>query len=187
MSISTLANWVCRAFQLLFGIVILGLSVTLIRGHHWGALPATLGYAAFLGGVTIIAALIGIAAVWITFLEGIVGMAIDVFAALLNIAGGIALAIKMRGVTCNIKDNDFDDIENGFKAVYNELFNGGCMKFQKVTSCWVMSQPWSASKMENAIEGHCRESSADMVFMFLVAALFLVTAGLAFLRKRKGY
>ena len=89
MSISTLANWVCRAFQLLFGIVILGLSVTLIRGHHWGALPATLGYAAFLGGVTIIAALVGVAAVWITFLEGIVGMAIDVLAALLNIAGGI--------------------------------------------------------------------------------------------------
>lgn len=94
----------------------------------------------------------------------------------------------MRGVTCKIKDSyDFGDIENGFKIALNELFNGGCKKIQKVTNCWVQSQPWDNSKMRSTVEGHCRESSADMVFMFLAAALLLVTAGLAFLRKRKGY
>jgi hypothetical protein len=86
---SPLINWVLRAFQFLFGIVILGLCVTLIRGHHWGGLPASLGYGAFVGGVTILAALVGIAAVWLEFLDGIVGLAVDALAALLNLAGGV--------------------------------------------------------------------------------------------------
>jgi hypothetical protein len=86
---SPLINWVLRALQFLFGIVILGLSVTLIRGHHWGALPSSLGYAVFVGGVTIVAALVGVAATWVTVLEGIVGLAIDAVVAVLNVAGGI--------------------------------------------------------------------------------------------------
>jgi hypothetical protein len=86
---SPLINWVLRALQFLFGIVILGLSVTLIRGHHWGALPSSLGYAVFVGGVTIVASLVGVAATWVTVLEGIVGLAIDAVVAVLNVAGGI--------------------------------------------------------------------------------------------------
>jgi hypothetical protein len=89
MSNAPIVDGILRTFQFLFGVVILGLSVTLIRGHQWGDLPSTLGYAAFLGGITIIAALVGVAAYWIHFLEGIVGAAIDVIVALLNIAGGI--------------------------------------------------------------------------------------------------
>jgi hypothetical protein len=86
---SPLINWVLRALQFLFGIVILGLSVTLIRGHHWGALPSSLGYAVFVGGVTIVASLVGVAATWVTVLEGIMGLAIDAVVAVLNVAGGI--------------------------------------------------------------------------------------------------
>jgi hypothetical protein len=89
MAISGLIGLALRGLQALFGVVILGLSVTLIRGHHWGSLPASLGYAAFIGGLTILAALIGIAATWVTFLEGIVGMALDGLVAILSIIGGI--------------------------------------------------------------------------------------------------
>lgn len=89
MSVTPLINWILRAFQFLFGVVILGLSVTLIRGHHWGSLPSSVGYGAFLGGISIVAALIGFAATWVTFLEGIVAAIIDAVVAILNIAGGI--------------------------------------------------------------------------------------------------
>jgi hypothetical protein len=89
MAIGTLVNWALRGLQALFGIVMLGLSVTLIRGHHWGDFPSALGYAAFLGGISILAALIGLAATWISFLEGIVGAGIDGIVAILNLAGGI--------------------------------------------------------------------------------------------------
>jgi hypothetical protein len=89
LTTSPIINWALRAFQALFGIVILGLSVTLIRGHHWGSLPSSIGYAAFVGGVTILAALVGVAATWVSFLEGVVGLAVDGIVAILNIAGGI--------------------------------------------------------------------------------------------------
>lgn len=49
-------NFVVRGFQALFGVVVLGISVSLIRGHHWGSLPASLGFSAFVGGVTILGA-----------------------------------------------------------------------------------------------------------------------------------
>jgi hypothetical protein len=89
MAVTSLINWILRAFQFLFGVVILGLSVTLIRGHHWGSLPSSLGYGAFLGGISILAALIGFAGTWVTFLEGIVGAVFDTLVAIVNIAGGI--------------------------------------------------------------------------------------------------
>jgi hypothetical protein len=86
---SPLVNWALRAFQALFGLVILGLCVTLIRGHHWGSLPSSAGYGAFAGGITILAALVGVAATWLEFLDGIIGLAMDGLVAVLNIAGGI--------------------------------------------------------------------------------------------------
>lgn len=73
----------------MFALVIFGLSVDLIRGHHIGELPATLGFAAFIGGVSLLGAIIGIASTWIQALQGVVGAGIDAVLFLLNIIGGI--------------------------------------------------------------------------------------------------
>jgi hypothetical protein len=86
-------------------------------------------------------------------------------------------------VTCNAKE----DVSNGLKLAENDFFNGGCIKLGKEWACWVASQDWSSKKIVDSILGHCRESQADMVFMFLTAGLFIGTALMAFLRKRKGY
>ena len=87
--VSSLFNIVLRGVQALFGIVVLGLSVTLLRGHHWGDAPASLGYGAFVGGLSILGALIGLAATWFDFLGGVIGLIVDAVVALVNIAGGI--------------------------------------------------------------------------------------------------
>jgi hypothetical protein len=211
MAVTTLINWILRAFQFLFGVIILGLSVTLIRGHHWGSLPSSLGYGAFLGGISILASLIGLVATWVTFLEGIVGAVLDAVVAILNIAGGIVrlallprhksiqcckireiannrlkvFAIKLKGVTCKISGS----FDNDAKLALNDFFNGGCQKYKGKSYCWGLTEAsgYSENKARNVVLGHCRESQADMVFMFLTAALFLVTAGMAFLKRRKGY
>lgn len=78
-----------RGAQALFGIVVLGLSVTLIRGHHWGDLPASLGFGTFIGGLSFVAALAGVAGIWFEFLGGMVGLVIDSVVALVNLAGGV--------------------------------------------------------------------------------------------------
>jgi hypothetical protein len=87
--VSSIVNFALRGFQALFGIVVLGLSITLIRGHNWGSLPASLGFGAFVGGISILAALIGLAATWFEFLGGLIGLVIDGMVALINIAGGV--------------------------------------------------------------------------------------------------
>jgi hypothetical protein len=87
--VSPILNFALRGAQALFAIVVLGLSVTLIRGHQWGSLPSSLGFAAFVGGISFLAAIVGLAVTWFEFLGGVVGLAIDGVIALLNIACGI--------------------------------------------------------------------------------------------------
>lgn len=87
--VSSLFNIVLRGAQALFGIVVLGLSVALLRFHHWGDTPAGLGYGAFVGGLSVLGALFGLAATWFDFLGGMIGLIVDAVVALVNIAGGI--------------------------------------------------------------------------------------------------
>jgi hypothetical protein len=95
------------------------------------------------------------------------------------------LAVKTKGVKCSITT---DDEGNLYKLVYNELFNGGRMNVKGGAVYWIQyAYGDDTKKIENVITGHCRESQADLVFMFLVAALMIATALMLFLKKRKGY
>lgn len=89
--VNALVNFALRGAQALFAIIVLGLSVGLIRGQKWPGshIPVTHGYAAFVGGATLLGAFIGIASNWFELLQGIIGGAIDAFLTLINIAGGI--------------------------------------------------------------------------------------------------
>jgi LPXTG-motif cell wall-anchored protein len=62
------------------------------------------------------------------------------------------------------------------------------MKFKGVSSCWVYSTyATNPKKLVDVMLGHCRESQATMVFMFLAAALLIASGLMMFLRRRKGY
>lgn len=77
------------------------------------------------------------------------------------------------------------DVANNVKLGRNDWFNGGC---RSKNTCWVFVEYFdNESKAEDVVLGHCRESQATMVFMFLAAALFVTTGLMLFLRKRKGY
>jgi hypothetical protein len=169
-------NFVVRGFQALFGIVVLGISVSLIRGHHWGALPASLGFAAFVGGVTILGAAIGVAGLFMSFLDGKIGLIIDAVVAIINAAGGIVsircsldlefdqcklleraltwtqlLALKLRGVSCTEAT-----IENAAKFASNTIINGGC---RKKDDCWYFYEENDPETMV----ARCRSVQADDV------------------------
>jgi hypothetical protein len=87
---SPILNFAIRGFQILFAAVVLGLSVGMIRGQ-WEGLnsPISLRYTAFVGGVSFLGGVIGIATEWISVLQGMVGLIIDGLITLLNIAGGV--------------------------------------------------------------------------------------------------
>lgn len=88
-STSPVLTFAIRSTQALFAIVVFGLSTTLIRGHHLGSLPSTLGFVAFVGGLSFIGALLGIAAYWMQVLQGQIGVLMDAVIAGINLAGGI--------------------------------------------------------------------------------------------------
>lgn len=82
-------NFAIRATQALFAIVVFGISCSLIKGHKHGSLPSTLGFVAFIGGVSFVASLLGAASHWIQILQGNLGMLVDAAMVGLNVAGGI--------------------------------------------------------------------------------------------------
>jgi len=78
-----------RGSHALFSVVVFGFACTLIKGHHLGSLPSTLSFAAFVGGLSFIGALLGVASHWISVLQGHMGLLIDSAIAGVNLAGGI--------------------------------------------------------------------------------------------------
>lgn len=84
-----LVNFAIRGAQIIFAAIVTGLSIDLARGHHWGALPVILGYVCFVGCVSLLAGFAGLASTWIEFLQGKIGLLIDAFITVVNLAGGL--------------------------------------------------------------------------------------------------
>lgn len=85
----SLSNIATRSVQIIFAAVVTGLSIDLARGHKQGGVPITLGYVSFVGCASLLAAFSGLAATWIEFLQGPIGLAVDGFITLVNLAGGL--------------------------------------------------------------------------------------------------
>lgn len=84
-----------RAFQIIFAAVVLGLAVALLKQQVDGTTaPAILGYAAFTGGIALLAGLIGIASIWVEMLQGLIMGIVDALIAVLCLAGGIVRFIS---------------------------------------------------------------------------------------------
>jgi hypothetical protein len=75
--------------RIVFGAVVLGLSIEAIKWQYYGAAPATSPYSAFAGAFGILVALVGIAAGFIDAIPGLIMAAVDGLATLLFLAGGI--------------------------------------------------------------------------------------------------
>jgi hypothetical protein len=85
---NTIVNFGLRGAQALFAIITLGLASTLIKNQVKDR-PSILGYAAFVGGISIAGALVGLASTWVEILQGIIGAGVDAVIIFANIAGGI--------------------------------------------------------------------------------------------------
>lgn len=84
-----LATLIIRIFQLLFAIVVLGLSVHAANWQQIGSVPTTTAYCAFAGAFALLVTIIGFASIWITAIPKIIMSGLDGLTALLLLAGGI--------------------------------------------------------------------------------------------------
>ncbi|KAK5002238.1 hypothetical protein LTR28_011659 [Elasticomyces elasticus] len=133
-----------------------------------------------------LAALIGVAAIFVEAIQGLIMPIIDALAALLLLAAGIpkkrqherrkltisarqAIAVGLKGVSCTDR----------FTVIPNKLLNGGgCVALDGGYGC--------AWKDDNELKGRCQKAEADAVFIFLACLVTLGLIGLAFLSRKRG-
>lgn len=78
-----------RVVQLIFAAIVLGLSIAAVKWQTYNDVPATNGFAAFTGAFGALAGVVGLAAIWISPLAGLVMSIIDWLATVFFLAGGI--------------------------------------------------------------------------------------------------
>ncbi|OOG00296.1 hypothetical protein ASPCADRAFT_202190 [Aspergillus carbonarius ITEM 5010] len=139
---------ILRAFQFIFSIIVLGISISLAKGQRIDAVPASTGYAAFTGGLGTLASLIGAAGIFIESLQTLITWAIDGLAGLAFVAGGITYAVLLRGTSCSNYESIWD----------NTIISGGCTKIDKTKVCGYTPSP---------AKSRCTSAQADTAFMFL--------------------
>ncbi|KAJ5667826.1 uncharacterized protein N7477_006396 [Penicillium maclennaniae] len=158
---------IARSAQLLFSVVVLSISVSLARGQGIGKAPAETGYAAFTGAFGIIAALVGIVALFVDSLDGVITWLIDGVASLALLIGGIVYAVTLKGVHCG----------DPWTTFQNKLINGGCWSDNKGdTICY-----WDKSHLHS----RCVSVEADTAFMFLAFIACIGTLVASFLSGRR--
>ncbi|KAF4314290.1 hypothetical protein GTA08_BOTSDO00262 [Botryosphaeria dothidea] len=169
----TLINGAARGVQLICAAVVLGLSISLIKGQVFGTVHA-INYAAFTGGWGMLAALIGIAAIFIEPLQGLIMAAVDGLATLFLLAGGIAIAVKLRNVSCS-NDSDL----NQYKLCGNDLTSGGTIKDKA-------GHPRCGLDDDDDRLSRCKKDSADAAFMIITAVVTIGTLAMALLAMKRG-
>ncbi|KAK9852928.1 hypothetical protein MYU51_007397 [Penicillium brevicompactum] len=111
-----------RVVQLVFGLVIFSLSLSLARGQVIESIPSETIYAAFAGGLGIVAALLGNAAISETSFNGPLLWIVDGVTGLALFAGGVVsipyviFAVRLHGTRCS----------SWLTTYQNVLLSGGC-------------------------------------------------------------
>lgn len=162
---------IIRLAQLLFSVIVLALSVSLIKGQHIGGSPSITNFSAFLGGFGIIMAIFGFASqIFAALRDSIIIAIADIVPALAFFAGGVAMAVQLGpGVgSCS----------NPFFTERNDIINGGIINIGN-----------GIVYDKEDFSGRCHEAQAVAAFELLGCVMFLTSASLMFLtgmRKRKG-
>lgn len=175
-----LIHIVLRGSQIAFAAIVFGLSVHLVREQIRGSAPISLGYASFVGAASLVGAFIGMAGNFIDSLQGVIGLAIDGFLVLANLAGGVLLAVQLQGMNCsNVLDEDNLDVKE------NDVLLAGCgVKHIRGEEC-SLKFLGDANKFISFVEARCKTSTADSAFMFLTLIVVLVASTLLLLARRR--
>jgi hypothetical protein len=83
-----------RSFQLLFAVVVIGLSANLIKDQFVAnTVPSAISYAAFTGAFGLLAGLATLAALWVDAIQIVIVLALDALATIFYIAGGVVCSL----------------------------------------------------------------------------------------------
>ncbi|KAI4596706.1 hypothetical protein KJ359_005048 [Pestalotiopsis sp. 9143b] len=178
----TIAAIASRVVALLFGAVVLGLSVTLAKQQREGSPPSETSFGSFTGAFGIIASGIGLASIWISMISPITTLVLDALASIFYLAGGIALVLAMKSVkSCTATDNASDAARFN-----NKILNGGCVTDDNGNPWCYVGRAENSDGVHPDLIGRCQRAQADYVFEFLGFVVGLGLVALSFLAYRRG-
>ncbi|KAK4218641.1 marvel domain-containing protein [Rhypophila decipiens] len=173
-----------RGFQFLFSVVVLGLAATLISGQVVGNSPTTTRYSTFTGGFGLIVAAVGVAGLFISAIPELIVLGLDALAGVFFIAGGIAWAIGLKGVTCSLNG---DSTNNEYiAALNNELINQGSIDTSEGKGYGVYKDTTDINVAIERLAGNCKKGLSDEVMQFILFAIAIGLIVLGYIRMRKG-
>ncbi|KAK5135799.1 hypothetical protein LTR08_004626 [Meristemomyces frigidus] len=164
--------FVLRSFQIIFGVTVLGLSVHAINWQRIGNAPATTYYTAFAGAFGMLTALIGTVAMFIGAVPDRIVAIVDTLASFLFLAGGIAFAVGLEGISCGSCSD-----KSSPACWYNYLVSGGCKGKGENQICGAHGTDGNGVR--------CRMIEADSAFLFLGFLVSVTAAVLYYMASRR--
>ncbi|CAJ2509721.1 Uu.00g056210.m01.CDS01 [Anthostomella pinea] len=176
-----IAAFALRGFLVLFGAVVLGLSITLAKGQEVGKPPTETSFSSFCGAFGILVSAIGIIAIFVDKIPPTAIMGADALASVFYLAGGIALTVALKDVS---SCTSHSAIARG-ERVGNKLLNGGCLTKDGGLWCYAGSGP-GKDEVDDYTPGRCQRVQADYVFQYLAFAFGIAIIATTFFLRRSG-
>ncbi|KAI0816694.1 marvel domain-containing protein [Xylaria sp. FL0064] len=170
-----------RAFLVIFGAIVLGLSVTLAKQQVIGSPPAETSFFSFAGAFGLIASAIAILAILIEKIPRVGAIAVDALSSLFYLAGAIALTIALKPVSsCTSSSALARD-----QRFVNKLLNGGCKHMKNDLYC-PNAGSGAGDKSDSYTSGRCQEVQADYVFGYIAFVFGVASIIVMLLTQRRG-
>jgi len=130
-----------------------------------------------LRALVVTVAALGIVAALIQSFPGYISLAVDALAAVFFLAGGIALALAMKGISCTD-----DSAAAGRDRFHNKILNGGCDD----DGCFAGGNGNDALDQvtQDSLKGRCTRAQADFAFEFIAFVFCLGSLVMTFLSRR---
>ncbi|KAI1354606.1 marvel domain-containing protein [Xylaria sp. FL0043] len=171
-----------RAFLVIFGAIVLGLSVTLAKQQVIGSPPAETSFFSFAGAFGLIASAIAILAILIEKIPRVGVIAVDALSSLFYLAGAIALTIALKPVSsCTSSSALARD-----QRYANKLLNGGCKHTKDDGLYCPNAGSGTGDKGDSYTSGRCQEVQADYVFGYIAFVFGVASIIVMLLTQRRG-
>ncbi|KAI1203230.1 marvel domain-containing protein [Nemania serpens] len=174
-----IVTFALRGFLVVFGAIVLALSVTLAKQQVLGSPPAETSFFAFAGAFGLIASAIAILALLIEKIPRVGVIAVDTLASLFYLAGAIALTVALKPVSSCTSSSEIAQAER----FLNKLLNGGCKTIDGKKYCNAGPDDEHFSEYT---PGRCQKVQADYVFGYLAFAFGVASIVLTLLSNRRG-
>ncbi|KAI1187060.1 marvel domain-containing protein [Nemania serpens] len=168
-----------RGFLIIFGAIVLALSVTLAQQQVIGSPPAETSFYAFAGAFGLIASAIAILGILIEKIPRVGIIAADALASLFYLAGAIALTIALRPVSSCTSSSDIAQAQR----FNNKLLNGGCERVKGELFCHAGPDN---EHFAAYTPGRCQKVQADYVFGYIAFVLGVASIVITLLSNRRG-